>query len=473
MLIKPFARWSILVVIGLLLGATGCVNFFGNPQTDAPDPDDELPGEYTGKVYQMGSLSGALVEEFEEAVDFSSHAAGTVDGPLVLSGDGLEALGETERASVAAFYAANHPVILLHATGGQINALRQILGFDEFIMPDGMSRAEIYALDHEPDGEVWQWVQYPPHADEQNPDDSEDQEVRVGYLLDWLEENQNRETPAEEDAKLAAKASTNELTQMASAFIDQQNFCEYGNNYQLCHFIYSFHAVNSREDWFYVQQHGMFNGRGGYQGRWADWSYPGDKEIGYMDSIDINTSINNWATNASMVGLIQSSPETANNKTEISSGTKYDVGGEISLDKKGVSAGLSGGISVDYSTSFNVLDCTTYNKCVSEGNNARWTYVFKRCNATVPLHYVMYGVLSNPPALSVSTFQPVNQWIWRMRPEARNLPLSMHVRLQVNRVTTVAKPEFLWAATTVHTEMPGNVFECNVSLPRPPVGSGQ
>jgi len=468
-------RITLLTVLSLSLLITGCYEYVADPVEEIPQQNDKFLAKFTGKVYQIGSISGPLAEEMAIAFNFTPYSDGLTDGPIVLSGETLGTLTDAQRTGLAGTYAANQPILLFHATADQINALRQVLGvtISTFVMPEGMERVEVYALDHEPDHEIWQYTQYPPQQGEANPDDSTDQQWRVSDLIDWMDDNQARKTLAEHETTsalpTAKETEGNQLTQLASAFVDQRNFSEEGNRYQLSHFIYSFHSVTTGEDWFYIQQQGIFNGSGAYKGRSRSFDPLGDEISGYMDSVDISTTVNKYAGNTSVVGLIQASPETANNVTEISTGISYDVGGEVSLDKKGPAASLSGGVSVKYSTKFNVRDCTTYNKSISEGNNAHWTYVFKKCDpAPVPIYYVIYGPLSDPPALSVGTFQPINQWIWRMTSEARITNPSMHVKLKVNRAKSNGAAIF-WVPMATHTVLEGKLFEYDVALPLPPV----
>lgn len=470
---------SAWLLTGLLVLACGCPDLPDDTSSPDPVPEEEVPSQYSAKIYKIGDLDGLLLEEMQTAFNFTAYSAGATDAPLVIAGDDLDGLSEADRAGVAAIYAANHPVVLIEASVAQIDVLRQILGVQlgELALPEGIQRVEIYALDHEPDHEVWQWMQYPPQGTEHNPDDAEDQQTRVGHLINWLRDNQERKTLAEqEEAEGTAAASTikdgpvNQLTELASAFVDQRNFSEFGDSYQISHFIYSFHSVATGHDWFFIQQRGVFNGSATWSGIQpnSNRNKMGDSAFWYMDSIDINSTVKDYAGNTAFVGLIRSSPETANNTEKLSSSMSYSVGGDVSLDSGGPSGKISGGLSISSSRSFSIQDCTENNYSLDGGNNAHWLYVFKRCGTWMPFNVAF---LTGPPDLAVSAFQPVNQWIWRMRPEVRQARPNLHVAFRVNLVGTVAQTLFAvpWYCWTEHEVRTGRLFEYDVPLPLPPI----
>jgi len=457
--------------LSLLIG--GCAGYLGD---QAPVPEEKILTNFTGKVYQIGSVPGVLAEEMAAAFTFTPYSDGLTDGPIILSGETLGTLTEAQRTGLAGAYAGNQPILLFHATADQINALRQVLGvtISTFVMPEGMERVEVYALDREPDHEVWQYIQYPPQQEQVDPDDPNDQKKRVSDLIDWLDDNQVRKTLAEQETTstlpTAKEAEVNQLTQLASAFIDQRNFSEFGNRYQVSHFIYSFHSIVTGEDWFYIQQQGIFNGSGAYGGKKLNnkTQNNGEATSWYMDTIDINTFVKEFKGNSADVGLLNPSPQTANNEEKVSSSISYDVGGDVSLDTGGPSGKLKGGVSVSNSRSFKVQDVTVNNLCLDDFNNAHWVYAFKRCTTNMPF---LVSFLVGPPELSVSSFQPVNQWIWRFSPDVRKQKPNMHVTFRVNLVSTVAHtyPLIPWITSADHSPLIGTLFEYDLALPVPPV----
>jgi hypothetical protein len=161
------------------------------------------------------------------------------------------------------------PIVLVDADDEEIIALHLAVGDDDFqfTLPYNVEYAEIYAIDLEENGSIWQWVTYPPQTDEDDADTDARQDTRAEFFLNWLEDNGERmeeASVAEADANAKVAANSNDLTQLAAAFVDQQNFSKYGNNYQIAHYVYGCHSVETGDDWFYVQQQCVFSGNKAY-----------------------------------------------------------------------------------------------------------------------------------------------------------------------------------------------------------------
>ncbi len=148
----------------------------------------------------------------------------------------------------------------------------------------------------------------------------------------------------------------------------------------------------------------------------------------YMDKIELDAWVTGYENNPPMVRMMRSSPETANNQTSITSGVSYSLGGEVALDGPKV----TGGISIESSETVIVSDCNVYNQSNDRQNNAHWLYEFRRCDASG----TWKDHLSNPPALAVTTFQPINQWIWKMAPQVRAARPTILVRFRPQLVDT-------------------------------------
>jgi hypothetical protein len=470
---------TFLIILGLLFSG-GCDYVL----LDVPELlgiDDDTAGEtesqvevYDGKVYLIGTLTGTLKEEFEETMTFTDYVAGATDGAIVISSDALGSLTQEQLDGLSTAFAAQQPIILVQATAEQITSFGlQFIG-DSFTynLPDGMTYAEVYAVDMEEGGDIWQWSLYPPDLtnDEDGEDSEAEQESRLGELIDWMQENSERMESAEaeealENAKsaIAAGATTsNDLTQLASAFVEQSNFSYCGNRYQIAHFVYSCHSYATGEDWFYVQQQCVFNGSGAYKAKEVKSNQ--ERKGWYMDNIEIDTTMQGYDDNAAAVGMLQSNPETANNVETVTSGVSFTIGGDVGVSSTGPSGKISGGVTINNSKTISVKDCEVVNKSNDRTNNAHWNYIFKRCNT---IGYMLYAALTDPPKLSVNSFQPVNQWIWRTAAEVRNKKTPMHVKLTVNLCWTRGVIDWWWLSHPKH-ETKGQTWEYNVYIPYPP-----
>jgi hypothetical protein len=207
----------------------------------------------------------------------------------------------------------------------------------------------------------------------------------------------------------------------------------------------------------------VFFGGGAYGEKKVQYNQEG--KGWYLDSIELDSYMQGFDYNASAVGMIQSSPETANNVESVTSGVSFTIGGEVGIDKNGPSGKISGGVTISNSRTVNIQDCQAINKSNDRSNNAHWIYKFKRCDT---ISYFLYAGVTDPPALSINTFQPVNHWIWRVTPTLRQNNVPMHVKLNVNLCWTWGTIDFYWKTHPDHSTTDGGSWEYNVYMPYPP-----
>jgi len=427
---------------------------------------------YTGKVYLVGELTGDLADELAAQMTLTDYDGTSSDAPIVIAADALADLTNGEKASIVEAYQARHPILLAGPTRDQVLAMFEMLGIDrDFVLPENVETAEVLAVDLEEDGDVFQWAQYAPSIDEDagETDPAAEQVSRMNLLVQWMKDNEERmqqsdAAKAREHARTAV-LDTHDLTQLAAAFVDQSNFSQYGNNYQITHYIWGCHSYDTNNDWFYVQQQGVMYGGGAYKGRF-DWYQGnfGDMAYWYMDSIEMDSSMNGYDWNTSSVGMMQSTPETVNGVTTVTSGISWNIGGTVGVSKDGPSAEITGGVTIENSKSISVADCQVLNKSNDRGNNAHWLYQFNRCSSVA---YFLYAGVTDPPNLSITTFQPLNQWVWRVGSGLRTAKTRMHVKLTVGLVATGGVVDFYWAAHPSHQAISGGSWEYDVSMPYP------
>lgn len=406
-------------------------------------PPEPQPEPTAGpEAYRIGILDGPLADELEEGMQLVPHTGTLSDKPIVIAAEALDTITADQTSALNTAYAGHRPIILVYAGLEDILALQRLLGNDsfEYDLPGGVPYAEIYAVDKEADGSMWQWSLFPPEnmgteysetttvnsADgteesSQTPesvslgyDDDEKQDSRADVLIQWVAEDEQRmQAPAAQTARLQvtqAGGPKDELTEIGEAWIDQWNFQQSGNNYQIAHFAWRVHSITNNQDWFYVQQKCIFSASTAFTTnvrRQKAW---------YLSSVEMDASIAAFDNKPAVVGLIQSSPQTANNETQVTSGVSWSIGGEVAVDQNGPSAKLNGGVTISNSTTVNVRDCNVLDKSNDRGNNPHWIYQFKRSEVSGAFD----DYLSAPPNLAITTFQPMNQWIWRMSPEARS-----------------------------------------------------
>jgi hypothetical protein len=462
--------WEVLLVGLVTMG--GCID----PDSLIDDDDDSAlqPETYTEKVYLIGTLSGEMEDELHDYITFVAYDGSSTDAPIVIAESSIGQLTNAQITGLNAAFDAHMPIVLVDVDADQIVALRALLGDANFhfTLPTNEEYAEIYAVDKEEDESIWQWVSYPPIDEDAEGDDDTDsrQDTRAAYFLKWLTLNDIRMASVEaqeslENAKSVSGASDSELTSLAAAFVSQENFSRYGNNYQVTHYVYGCHSIDTGYDWFYIQQQCIFYSGGAMQPMKTSYNQEGKGY--YMDKIEVDSWMEGYDNNTSTVGMMQSSPSTANNVSTVTSGVSWNIGGEIGVSKEGASGKISGGVTISNSTTINISDCTVINKSNDRGNNAHWTYNFKRCDS---VSYFLYAGLTNPPDLATATFQPLNQWIWRMNSTMRNNNVPMHVKLDITLCWTWGTIDFYWKTHADHYPTSGGTWEYDVYIPYPPLG---
>ena len=469
-----------LACMALLL-SYGCAPPVNTDNVDSAMKDDLLQDATitaevnSGKAYLIGTLDGTLASALTASIRFTPYDGSATDGPIFLSQSTLNGLSDTQKSGMVAAFQARAPIVLVNAGADAVNNLLEILGqpFD-FVLPAGAGYVELFAVDTEAGGDVYHWTMYPPTDTSEDPDGSGDQQTRANLLVDWLKANGQRtdvdETArraATADLQSAAAAGGQELTQLASAFVKQDNFTKWGNNYQISHYVYGCHSITTGDDWIYVQQRCLFYAGGAYKGN-IQWYKGGAGACAfwYLDNITLDTVLKGYDYDPASVGLQQASPETANNVTQLTSGVSWNIGGEVSVGKDGPAAKISGGVTISNTTTVNVQDCEIVNQSASRNNNAAWSFQFKRSGTVA---YIGYADVTNPPRLATTTFQPFNQWIWRVSPSARAANPPMHIKFNVSLVGTTGMWDFMWVAHPAHTPLDGGSWEYDVPFAYPPI----
>ena len=485
---KGLVGFCVLVVVVL---STGC-DFL-----PVGEPNSEVGPIAKPTVYQVGTFEGALADEMAEFLNLVPYDGSRTDAPVVIAGNAVAGLTLAEAAGIKGIYDAQHPVAVVYASLAQIEALQQnVLGNASFqyAFPADVTVADIYGIDKEQDGDMWQWSLFPPASaatsfslmteTDRNTGQTETtefpteavgatedtgarQDSRAQGFIAWLAEDGVRwNTPLAQSARQqsAQAANGNNLTDLAAAFVDQGNFQQEGNNYQISHFVYKCHSLDADPskafDWFYVQQYGVFSGSAAYtikEGMNKGW---------YLDQIEMNTSMSGFENNPAAVGMIQSSPQTVNGQTTVTSGVSFTIGGEVGVAAGGPSGKLSAGISISNSTTITIRDCDALNKSNDQGNNAHWLYSFKRCQGGGVGDCFFQNCVLDPPQLAVTTFQPMNQWIWKMTPAVRAQNAPMYTSCYVQLCRSEEKWYFFYYE--LWQNFKGTSWARNIYIPFPP-----
>jgi hypothetical protein len=272
---------------------------------------------------------------------------------------------------------------------------------------------------------------------------------------------------------LAAAAGENaELTTLAKSFHVTNNFSAYENYYTLNYYIYSCHSFNDADgkeyDWFYVRQEGLLNSKNAYKGvqNWYDGLAHADIRY-YTGSYRMNNWMDGLTQQGSGVSLVQSSPANENKSEQVTSGISVNINGKVGFSGKGGSGDVGAGVTITNSKSFSVKDCDLVNNSGDQFNNANWSYNFKKA---LQIAYFAYTGLQEPPLLSRSLFQPVNQWVWKFSSDVRDKNQNwFYSKFDVDLINSQGGVALAWIAQDPQHYIYPKSWQEKVPLPLPPL----
>ncbi|MDD2557666.1 MAG: BACON domain-containing protein [Desulfuromonas sp.] len=487
----------------MVFNLSGCGSDHSYEQWDPEIPSEpDAPSEpvapaepakkHTNDFSYIGDSDGTPADETESIfVNMDDYDGVTTDEVIFIEAQSVYALSSIQHEGIRATFKNLNPIVLINGDAEQINELLEILGFKmNFVLPEGLPEdknyAEMFTVDQEDDGSVFIWALYPDDGPLEPyvplPDltiDSDSEQLRnTDMLLDWINDSGKRITKElEEDRQKAKRAltaaatagSAGDLTQIARAFVVTNNVSSGKNNYQLTYYIYSCHSFNEADaadyDWFYVRQEGMLNASGEY----IKPEKRGNREFvgNYIGSYKMENWMEGPTSQCSGVALMTAKPENINNVASVTSGIDWQIGGSVGFEGSSVAGSVSGGVTISNSTTVNVSDCEIINDSASAVNNAKWDYEFKK---PVQTKYFAYTSITDPPLMSHTNFQPVNQWIWKLAPSERTILDSFSSKFEVELYSTQGgKPTAFWVAGDIEHTIENKNWTFNVPLSFPPL----
>jgi hypothetical protein len=435
--INPHSKRKLLAAVALALLAAGCGDesqvslASSDPANGAPSPGVSVDVPHavlrtaSSPAYVVGSLNEPLGVLLKEALLNDANYDGQ-------STDGLLAIDSTQVGSlpsgVLESLESARPVVLVQPTVDQVNDLLVALGRpDDYVLPDGLPPStqgpQFFAIDRESNGDVFSLEIYPPALvdddSELAQDDPDADIVSTSALVDWLNEDGSRPHSASPGA-----TSGKDLVNLAKADVTTQIMTYAGASIQVTHYIYACHSFNGADgvdyDWFYVQETCTTNYSRAYR-RIEHYDGLDSTEAGLVaGTFSTESVIANSDNPTSGLIMHRNSPGNANGTTRVTSSVSFNFGGKVGFNAvQGLLGDVSTGVGISNSQSFDISDVTLFNNSQSRFNNAAWSYIFKRMET---VSYFYYAGLTEPIALSLGNFQPVNQWLWQVAPILRDDP---------------------------------------------------
>jgi hypothetical protein len=418
----------LILLIGALLLTAAFIA--GCTPDDGSGTDNATAGT---SLYQIGEITGELHEEMQAVFEIIAWE-GQSDAAFLINGNAI--LNMTDDAMDAVFEAFEHgfPIAAIDATGDQITALYGILGLRNHVFTTAASdqRIEIFAVDYDDDGDIREWIQYPPITSvavaydydgddiidatsvETDIDDPDDQLSRVQAFRDWLEDLGDTSSASHIRALLHAHAEQNSVNLEELALMHKKSVpMSYdGSGYTLRYFILPFRHIDAEEDYFLITLEGQFNGASAYKGhqyRPVDRDTWGNGYADYFREIWTQTWIDGYADTIDAVILTHTKPDSENKTTTVTVESGFSIGGTIGISQKdGPAAEISGEFSWSEQKSFDVRDVEVYNQF--NFSKAAWQFLF---NQPEKDRYSMgTPEMMQPTRLSRSSFQPYMTFIF-------------------------------------------------------------
>ncbi len=353
-------------------------------------------------------------------------------------------------------YQANQAVILYEPTNNEVNQMyRTLQGKNYFCAESKGHRHTLFGIKRCLGG-ITQILEC--HY--------KDPESIAEALVEFLKEDTHQETIThrlmlQEAAKALEESETN-LATVANQHVITKRFTLGNKNLSLSYYIIAAHKYmededDGGEDWFFIQQHGVLNGKNGYEYKWAGTNqkingekyYVGDGEVclNYVDHYFMQNYIQPAEDESTVeVDLMYAQPEAINNKTTYTIKESVSIGGAVGFEggidggnPKAVGNGsFSMGAGFDSSYSFDVPDCTCEGASLDvQDASAAWKYSFTRAKQNRKAFH--WQELHEPALLSRSAFSPWNAWVWKFPTKRRNDYKSFQSLFRIAIMNTISR----------------------------------
>lgn len=492
----------------LCLGARndGYVYFYdGKAISKLNTLDSYLQGVGKIPVRLIGTLDGKFADD---AMAYFDVASSSSSAPLLL---GKGAMGTQYQDIVASVVKAGVPVVQINPTATEVDQLRALAGLPASGgLPGGVSNADVYGLDTDAQGNLYEIVLLPHSEDEEAvsveagldpttlvysdklstskaadtvPDDNALQGARMRLLADWLGQNGTRDLP--NVGRLAAAREVNGFAAEDSNFADLEAVVKStesrivwrfrSNVHNLTTNVWSVHNRTLNEDWFLVRQRGLFSAKNEIH---ADKENDKGRFTSYYET---DTYVTGWDNSVS-VNLFKTSPATTQKSADVSSSMSWNLSGDLNASAKanekggeiGAGGKIAGGLSVNNTYKFSIPDVTLTNQSGTRVNNASWTFDIAKPyydkNGFGCLSHLGINGLGAMSQVSRGTFDPVMQWVWRVSPDVRaahpaGLPITINFKTRVGHI--YFGPGCVWNLTDWQQTSSG--LTGSMTVPWPPL----
>lgn len=368
-------------------------------------------------VRQLGILSGVLADDAAAYFDLTGQSSGR---PLLL---GVGAFVEENRDIIRRTFGEGMPVALFDATAADIATLRSLAGLASVrVLPDGVEKAEIYAIDSDSEGNLYDFSLLP--DTEENLDSPAQQGSRLRLLADWLGQHELRSLPRSGFAEVAELVLNNFEKHVKST--ESRVIRRFRTNLlSLVTTVWGLHDRRSGEDVFVVRQRGAF-------------TQQNSSISGLAQTIVINSSVEGLEFDPALTLPVSSPASVAPVNGEVRQATSqldWQQCGQFVGTAKNGATGASGEPPAQPIPDACVAERSSYTfefpggaslthqydrspQSIQPLNSAGWAYGFAA--PAIGNNQESCAIAALPPGKRQPfTFKPTMQWVWRVAPGVR------------------------------------------------------
>jgi len=260
----------------------------------------------------------------------------------------------------------------------------------------------------------------------------DDYSAIIDEVIKWIN---NPPGASEETARAARAAADDDLADLTSAATYTRifNISSAGNTYYDgsamngsaaitdTQYVWQCYSPSHDKDYYIVKDYIVIPNSTMYRGIWHHYHKAIEwKECAlYMTSVSVNSKLLGkdgqpvplGDTSSGGATIPESTPQTENNVTNVTSGMEWNLGGDVSYNgEEGTTAGVSGGVTFQKSTSYDIQDVGVLNNSSSDGPNAKFDYTTNKLSDYSTSHNAM----QNPAELAYNTAQFTHYWRWEV-----------------------------------------------------------
>jgi len=356
-------------------------------------------------------------------------------GTVIIESKDLVNLPDDVADSIINNYSKQYPVVIKNANEMDVKFINDLLDTGlPYTCTDNCQNFRYYGIDID-DNELYQIFGCYQSEPENLTSFINDDNYNYQYLNQWIEENSKRSIESRKK-RLSLKGKdddlydTFDLLRKGIKHVVEYEFIDASPNvkgtFAIQNCIWSFHSdekfmnTDSESDYYYIRQQCNFNPVG------TIYPVGSNEVISAKDITSLYAVTLLPVLDKEDIYSVYSLPQNLNKQEIITEQFSYNTSGNFGVSGKSFQATVNGSIGFSDSRSFNKSDVEITNDMRKSG--AIWYYDFGHLEVT---DGYFSDSIKKPPKLSYVSFQPVQQWLFKVstnniRSKLNTLVMELH-----------------------------------------------